>query len=314
MDILSPNHAHFGLSDNGVNYGVVNGDNAFITNEIVIGERNSYYVFIGGVELTKQLCEDQDALIELLIESDEQLMEDFFEGISEIYYIPEAKTLHMKNFRMNFADNEGIKNGGFIRGANRHGVLDLNIEIEGDCSLTSHGTVPLYVFNGPTTLTGNGTLTIHSDYNMGVCCYDDFTLYGPTLVTDGTMGFYSYDNEKSPTAKIFMGTLRAKGSEKSFYAQHLNLSSAVKITDPVGAYWDETSFNVVNAGGSIVKNEWVVFESSTATGISDEGVRMKNDGWNATDVYDLQGRRISTSPQALKHGIYIINGQKVVVR
>lgn len=63
MDILSPNHAHFGLSDNGVNYGVVNGDNAFITNEIVIGERNSYYVFIGGVELTKQLCEDQDALI-----------------------------------------------------------------------------------------------------------------------------------------------------------------------------------------------------------------------------------------------------------
>lgn len=102
MDILSPNHAHFGLSDNGVNYGVVNGDNAFITNEIVIGERNSYYVFIGGVELTKQLCEDQDALIELLIESDEQLMEDFFEGISEIYYIPEAKTLHMKNFRMNF--------------------------------------------------------------------------------------------------------------------------------------------------------------------------------------------------------------------
>ena len=92
------------------------------------------------------------------------------------------------------------------------------------------------------------------------------------------------------------------------------LSSAVKITAPVGAYWDETSFNVVNAGGSIVKNEWVVFESSTATGISDEGVRMKNDGWNATDVYDLQGRRISTSPQALKHGIYIINGQKVVVR
>lgn len=315
MDILSPNRAHFGLSDNGVHYGVVNEDDALVVGEIVIGERNSYYVFVGGVELTKELCQNPDALVEILAEKDDQLMEDYFEGTVEIYYIPETKTLHLKNFRINLNNEDGIVNGGFIRGANRHGVLGLNIEVEGDCSITTEGTVPVYDFNGPITLTGGGTLTLRSDNNIGICCYDDFTLDGPTVASEGTIGFYCSEPYKETRANILGGTLKVKGSDKCILAEQLNLGEGIFITKPDGAQWNDSYYSVVDADGNIVKNEWVVIGTAIATGISDEGILMKNESLNAQTVYDLQGRRISMQhPSSITSGIYIVNSRKVIVR
>lgn len=315
MDILSPNRAHFGLSDNGVHYGVVNEDDALVVGEIVIGERNSYYVFVGGVELTKELCQNPDALVEILAEKDDQLMEDYFEGTVEIYYIPETKTLHLKNFRINLNNEDGIVNGGFIRGANRHGVLGLNIEVEGDCSITTEGTVPVYDFNGPITLTGGGTLTLRSDNNIGICCYDDFTLDGPTVASEGTIGFYCSEPYKETRANILGGTLKVKGSDKCILAEQLNQGEGIFITKPDGAQWNDSYYSVVDADGNIVKNEWVVIGTAIATGISDEGILMKNESLNAQTVYDLHGRRISMQhPSSITSGIYIVNSRKVIVR
>ena len=315
MGILSPNRAHFGLSDNGVHYGVVNEDDALVVGEIVIGERNSYYVFVGGVELTKELCQNPDALVEILAEKDDQLMEDYFEGTVEIYYIPETKTLHLKNFRINLNNEDGIVNGGFIRGANRHGVLGFNIEVEGDCSITTEGTVPVYDFNGPITLTGGGTLTLRSDNNIGICCYDDFTLDGPTVASEGTIGFYCSEPYKETRANILGGTLKVKGSDKCILAEQLNLGEGIFITKPDGAQWNDSYYSVVDADGNIVKNEWVVIGTAIATGISDEGILMKNESLNAQTVYDLQGRRISMQhPSSITSGIYIVNSRKVIVR
>ena len=63
-----------------------------------------------------------------------------------------------------------------------------------------------------------------------------------------------------------------------------------------------------------VDNFSLIYITDDANGIRNEGLRMKNEGSNAT-VYDLQGRKISAEANSsLSRGIYIVNGKKTVIK
>ena len=114
------------------------------------------------------------------------------------------------------------------------------------------------------------------------------------------------------TASEFIGTLvattiAASTDEQTNYA--LNGVAFVIVRNPLSVAankcWLEVPASTVAA-----RSLKIVFSDET-TGISEKGI-VNSEKFAPATKYDLQGRRMDSS--SLKKGIYIINGQKVVVK
>jgi len=146
----------------------------------------------------------------------------------------------------------------------------LTLVLKGSSELTSSGTSTATLVNGENkvlTITGSGQLKV-TGYSIGTENRGALTLDGATLETVGrAIGFYSVANSHP---SILRGTLKATGSERGSIEclNGLVLANSVKITQPLGAYFDRESHFVVDETGYAVKTQVTITDGAAASGLA----------------------------------------------
>ena len=112
---------------------------------------------------------------------------------------------------------------------------------------------------------------------------------------DGTTLTVSLLKNSSETGTVSPTTLTLVKKQFNLYTVKLSAKGTVNVE--------------FNADGRFFLDE-VKVESAASTGIN--AINSKANTSNAVRIYNLQGVYVGTNLQTLAHGIYIVNGKKVV--
>lgn len=165
----------------------------------------------------------------------------------KISYNPKTKTLTLDNVTINT-----------VRGVNaisNTGVEDLIINLVGNNTINVLGVSGI-ILNTNTTITGEGSLKVTSDYHSGIYIQPNTTLTisGGTVELKGRTGISGFDGTYGEKLIVTDATLKATGSP---YGSITNLSALVleggcKIVQPVNAVFNRDLSFVEDDGAKVI--------------------------------------------------------------
>lgn len=146
----------------------------------------------------------------------------------------------------------------------------LTLVLKGTSEMTSNSTIDACLSNTNNkaiTITGSGLLKVKG-YAVGTTNDGAFTVDGATLETIGRdIGFYGMEGSH---LTILRGTLRATGSERASIevVSGMVMANGVKVTQPLGAYYDRDNHGVVDEDGNWVKTQVTITDGAAPCGLA----------------------------------------------
>lgn len=161
-----------------------------------------------------------------------------------IAYDHGRRTLKLENAWLRIPDVNTIANGLYSHRlhCDLEGISNLRIAVGGDCVIEcAEGCVPLSLYGGDVTLTGNGTLRLISDTSaIDLQSGSTLSLEAPTIeiVAAGIEGAIAGDT--TATVNIKGGKLAVTTTQGPPFAgiACVNLEGNMRLTQPFGAYLD----------------------------------------------------------------------------
>ncbi|MBB6276388.1 carbohydrate-binding domain-containing protein, partial [Porphyromonas circumdentaria] len=229
-------------------HAVCDADGNIIKSKIVIKPTEAvteYKLKIAGVKVTSENCNDLSVI----------------DGVSgTVEYNPDTNTLTLEDAMIEI---EGI--------CIESEVENLTIVVKGTCSLSSHGTSVSIYKN--TTITGGGTLSLASAYDVGIYLKDThLTIDGCRVEAKGNWGIAGYDGESGEHLTIKNATVTAEGTEGSICDLASLTLEGCGITEPAGATFNEGKHAVCDASGNITNK--IVIKPTVKYNLKIAGVQV----------------------------------------
>lgn len=150
-----------------------------------------------------------------------------------------------------------------------------------------------------------GTIT-----NNGLVCVDGTLSVTPATLTITAKNYTRNVGEENPEFELTYRTFKNDDSEEVLTTLPI-IECDATADSPAGTY-------EIRVSGAEAKNYTFTYVNGTLTVVAPAGVNAPTLSTEDTQpVYDLQGRKVSegrTSNQALRPGVYIQGGQKVLIR
>ncbi len=256
-------------------------DGQTVTDTVVIEKVVIYPLTIAGIYVTDKNCNDLSII----------------PGVSgTVKYEPETKTLFLENATIT-AEENGIED--YLIDS-----LTINVTGENNITATTNGSA-IYLNHNHTTINGNGTLNLESDYYCGIYFENSLVIDSCTVNAKGKWGIAGADGA-SETLTIRNANVTAEGTEGSI-CDILSLTlDGCKISVPADAAFDETLHSVALNGETVTDK--VVITYDQAVGIKDAKARVSA---HKQGIYSIDGVYLGTDFDALPKGIYINDGKKV---
>ena len=279
--IIQPEGAAFAANVDAV---ALNGE--VVTDKVVIAPDNLGFE-IAGEKVTRKNCKDLSVI----------------KGVSgTVSYDPNTKTLTLDNATITNEDE------GYGKGIVNKNISDFTIRLIGENTVTT-GRASL-VLNQPSTITGEGSLSLSSQKYCGLDMEAASVLIDNTkLFVRGAYGIAGYEGAKTEVLTVRNSYVEAEGFALGsiVFLSDLILEDCA-ITQPDGAEFDAQKKAVV-LNGEEIKSK-VVIEPVT-NGISDITTDVPA---HAKGIYSVQGVKQTQQWNELPAGIYIVDGVKRVKR
>ncbi|WP_288310366.1 hypothetical protein [uncultured Prevotella sp.] len=279
--IIQPEGAAF---DANVHAVALNGE--VVTDKVVIAPDNLGFE-IAGEKVTRKNCKDLSVI----------------KGVSgNVSYDPNTKTLTLDNATITNEDE------GYGKGIVNKNISDFTIRLIGENTVTT-GSASL-VLNQPSTITGEGSLSLSSQKYCGLDMEAASVLIDNTkLFVRGAYGIAGYMGAETEVLTVRNSYVEAEGfaAGSIVFLSDLILEDCA-ITQPDGAEFDAQKKAVV-LNGEEIKSK-VVIEPVT-NGISDITTGVPA---HAKGIYSVTGVKQTQQWNELPAGIYIVDGVKRVKR
>ena len=267
--------------------GVVEGSGGWITTDMVVIEPDCYDIWVADKEVTTLNYKDLSGI----------------KGVSgTVSYDPNTKTLTLDNATITNEDE------GYGKGIVNKNISDFTIRLIGENTVTT-GSASL-VLNQPSTITGEGSLSLSSQKYCGLDMEAASVLIDNTkLFVRGAYGIAGYEGAKTEVLTVHNSYVEAEGFALGsiVFLSDLILEDC-SITQPDGAEFDAGKRAVV-LNGEEVKSKVVI--APAASGISDITVDASA---HAKGIYSVTGVKQTQQWNELPAGIYIVDGVKRVKR
>ena len=277
--IIQPEGAAF---DANVHAVALNGE--VVTDKVVIAPDNLGFE-IAGEKVTRKNCKDLSVI----------------KGVSgNVSYDPNTKTLTLDNATITNEDE------GYGKGIVNKKISDFTIRLIGENTVTT-GQASL-VLNQPSTITGEGSLSLSSQKYCGLDMEAASVLIDNTrLFVRGAYGIAGYMGAETEVLTVRNSYVEAEGFALGsiVFLSNLILEDCA-ITQPDGAEFDAQKKAVV-LNGEEIKSK-VVIEPVT-NGISDITTDVPA---HAKGIYSVTGVKQTLQWNELPAGIYIVDGVKRV--
>ena len=261
-------------------------------------ELEMYKLYIAGVQVSSDNCADLSAI----------------EGVTgTASYDPETNTLTLDGASIL---NTKAENGwGSARGLYNI-TKGLTIKLIGDNSIVSEQSGGIangesITFTGEGSLKVTGTSTGKDSYRYGILNMGKITVQNCSL--EVSAGLYGLKSGKWTFEKCNVRT-QGGADGASFGALDAEPTfTSCSITAPSNTQWAKNKsdlYNLCDAEGKIV-TDLVTIAREKEDGI--ESI-TSTQSTVPSGVYDLQGLRLSDDLRELPDGIYIVNGEKVILR
>ena len=227
LEITQPAGASFNLSKLAICAGR---RNDIVTSWVTIQKVNKYNIYVAGTQVTS--LNQADVL-----------------GDGTVSYDAETNTLTLNNANIE-TEGEGLSTQ----------IDEVIIKLEGENKITSEGSgIMGQTLNIEATTDdsyGPGTLDIIASYT-GIRATSSLNVCGGAHVTAESTGSCAILTQFL-TVSGAETVLGMKGEEGTYSGFAPELEDGLELTQPVGAYYNEDTGNIVNAEGEAIKGEWVV--------------------------------------------------------
>ena len=265
--------------------GVVEGSGGWLTTDTVVIEPDSYGIWVADKEVTTLNHKDLSGI----------------KGVSgTVSYDPNTKTLTLDNATITNEDE------GYGKGIVNKNISDFTIRLIGENTVTT-GSASL-VLNQPSTITGEGSLSLSSQKYCGLDMEAASVLIDNTkLFVRGAYGIAGYEGAKTEVLTVRNSYVEAEGFALGsiVFLSDLILEDC-SITQPDGAEFDAGKRAVV-LNGEEIKSKVVI--APAASGISDITTDVHA---HAKGIYSVTGVKQTQQWNELPAGIYIVDGVKRV--
>ena len=279
--IIQPEGAAF---DANVHAVALNGE--VVTDKVVIAPDNLGFE-IAGEKVTRKNCKDLSVI----------------KGVSgNVSYDPNTKTLTLDNATITNEDE------GYGKGIVNKNISDFTIRLIGENTVTT-GRASL-VLNQPSTITGEGSLSLSSQKYCGLDMEAASVLIDNTkLFVRGAYGIAGYEGAETEVLTVRNSYVEAEGFALGsiVFLSDLILEDCA-ITQPDGAEFDAQKKAVV-LNGEEIKSKVVI--APATNGISDIITDVPA---HAKGIYSVTGVKQTQQWNELPAGIYIVDGVKRVKR
>ena len=279
--IIQPEGAAF---DANVHAVALNGE--VVTDKVVIAPDNLGFE-IAGEKVTRKNCKDLSVI----------------KGVSgNVSYDPNTKTLTLDNATITNEDE------GYGKGIVNKNISDFTIRLIGENTVTT-GRASL-VLNQPSTITGEGSLSLSSQKYCGLDMEAASVLIDNTkLFVRGAYGIAGYVGAETEVLTVRNSYVEAEGFALGsiVFLSNLILEDCA-ITQPDGAEFDAQKKAVV-LNGEEIKSKVVI--APATNGISDIITDVPA---HAKGIYSVTGVKQTQQWNELPAGIYIVDGVKRVKR
>ena len=277
--IIQPEGAAF---DANVHAVALNGE--VVTDKVVIAPDNLGFE-IAGEKVTRKNCKDLSVI----------------KGVSgNVSYDPNTKTLTLDNATIINEDE------GYGKGIVNKNISDFTIRLIGENTVTT-GSASL-VLNQPSTITGEGSLSLSSQKYCGLDMEAASVLIDNTkLFVRGAYGIAGYMGAETEVLTVRNSYVEAEGfaAGSIVFLSNLILEDCA-ITQPDGAEFDAQKKAVV-LNGEEIKSKVVI--APATNGISDITTGVPA---HAKGIYSVTGVKQTQQWNELPAGIYIVDGVKRV--
>ena len=277
--IIQPEGAAF---DANVHAVALNGE--VVTDKVVIAPDNLGFE-IAGEKVTRKNCKDLSVI----------------KGVSgTVSYDPNTKTLTLDNATIINEDE------GYGKGIVNKNISDFTIRLIGENTVTT-GSASL-VLNQPSTITGEGSLSLSSQKYCGLDMEAASVLIDNTkLFVRGAYGIAGYEGAETEVLTVRNSYVEAEGfaAGSIVFLSNLILEDCA-ITQPDGAEFDAQKKAVV-LNGEEIKSKVVI--APVTSGISDITTEVPA---HAKGIYSVTGVKQTQQWNELPAGIYIVDGVKRV--
>ena len=277
--IIQPEDAAF---DANVHAVALNGE--VVTDKVVIAPDNLGFE-IAGEKVTRKNCKDLSVI----------------KGVSgTVSYDPNTKTLTLDNATITNEDE------GYGKGIVNKNISDFTIRLIGENTVTT-GRASL-VLNQPSTITGEGSLSLSSQKYCGLDMEAASVLIDNTkLFVRGAYGIAGYVGAETEVLTVRNSYVEAEGFALGsiVFLSNLILEDCA-ITQPDGAEFDAQKKAVV-LNGEEIKSKVVI--APATNGISDIITDVPA---HAKGIYSVTGVKQTQQWNELPAGIYIVDGVKRV--
>ena len=277
--IIQPEGAAF---DANVHAVALNGE--VVTDKVVIAPDNLGFE-IAGEKVTRKNCKDLSVI----------------KGVSgNVSYDPNTKTLTLDNATITNEDE------GYGKGIVNKNISDFTIRLIGENTVTT-GRASL-VLNQPSTITGEGSLSLSSQKYCGLDMEAASVLIDNTkLFVRGAYGIAGYEGAETEVLTVRNSYVEAEGFVLGsiVFLSDLILEDCA-ITQPDGAEFDAQKKAVV-LNGEEIKSKVVI--APATNGISDIITDVPA---HAKGIYSVTGVKQTQQWNELPAGIYIVDGVKRV--
>ena len=277
--IIQPEGAAF---DANVHAVALNGE--VVTDKVVIAPDNLGFE-IAGEKVTRKNCKDLSVI----------------KGVSgTVSYDPNTKTLTLDNATIINEDE------GYGKGIVNKNISDFTIRLIGENTVTT-GSASL-VLNQPSTITGEGSLSLSSQKYCGLDMEAASVLIDNTkLFVRGAYGIAGYMGAETEVLTVRNSYVEAEGfaAGSIVFLSNLILEDCA-ITQPDGAEFDAQKKAVV-LNGEEIKSKVVI--APATNGISDITTDVPA---HAKGIYSVTGVKQTQQWNELPAGIYIVDGVKRV--
>ncbi len=257
-----------------------------VTDKVVIAPDNLGFE-IAGEKVTRKNCKDLSVI----------------KGVSgNVSYDPNTKTLTLDNATITNEDE------GYGKGIVNKNISDFTIRLIGENTVTT-GSASL-VLNQPSTITGEGSLSLSSQKYCGLDMEAASVLIDNTkLFVRGAYGIAGYMGAETEVLTVRNSYVEAEGFALGsiVFLSNLILEDCA-ITQPDGAEFDAQKKAVV-LNGEEIKSKVVI--APVANGISDITTGVPA---HAKGIYSVTGVKQTQQWNELPAGIYIVDGVKRVKR
>ena len=257
-----------------------------------------YKLYIAGVQVSSDNCTDLSAI----------------EGVTgTASYDPETNTLTLDG--ANILNTKAENGWGSARGLYNL-TKGLTIKLIGDNSIVSEQSGGIangesITFTGEGTLKITGTSTGKDSYRYGILNMGKITVQNCSL--EVSAGLYGLKSGKWTFEKC---SVRIQGGVDGASFGALDAEPTFtncSITSPNNTQWIKNKsdlYNLCDAEGKTVTDLVTIAREKED---SNESI-TSTQSTASSGVYDLQGLRLSDDLRELPDGIYIVNGEKVILR